>query len=45
MRRLDPRDFELQIDPADWVLGRFTPGQLKDIKNAIINLTTDDLFG
>jgi len=40
-----PRDFELQIDPADWVLGRFTPGQLQDIKNAIINLTTDDVFG
>ncbi len=30
-----PRDFDLPMDPADWVLGRFGPEQLKRINNAI----------
>lgn len=30
-----PRDFELKMDPADWVLGKFTPEQLKQITTAI----------
>ena len=30
-----PRDFESPMDPSDWVLGRFTPEQLKEIKTAI----------
>lgn len=30
-----PRDFGLQIDPSDWVLGRFTDDQLIEIKKAI----------
>ena len=30
-----PRDFECMIDPADWVLGKFTNEQLKQIKTAI----------
>ena len=30
-----PRDFELNIDPADWVLGKFTDEQLKVIDSII----------
>ena len=30
-----PRDFESPIDPADWVLGKFTNEQLKQIKSVI----------
>lgn len=30
-----PRDFELKIDPADWVLGRFTDEQLSQIQKTI----------
>lgn len=30
-----PRDFELPMDPADWVLGRFGAIQLEIIKNTI----------
>ena len=30
-----PRDFELPMDPADWVLGRFGAVQMEIIKNAI----------
>lgn len=30
-----PRDFESKMDPADWVLGRFTDEQMIEIKNAI----------
>ena len=30
-----PRDFATLMDPADWVLGKFTPAQLSDIKKAI----------
>ena len=30
-----PRDFESQINPADWVLGKFTSEQLKQIKSVI----------
>ena len=30
-----PRDFDLKIDPADWVLGRFTDEQMTDIVSAI----------
>ena len=30
-----PRDFESVIEPADWVLGKFTSEQLKQIKSVI----------
>lgn len=30
-----PRDYELPISPSDWVLGRFTPEQILQIKKAI----------
>ena len=30
-----PRDFGLPMDPADWVLGRFEPGQIDAIGRAI----------
>ena len=30
-----PRDFENPMDPADWVLGKFSPAQLSEIKTAI----------
>ena len=30
-----PRDFGLEIDPADWVLGRMTDDQMSTIKSAI----------
>ena len=30
-----PRDFANPMDPADWVLGKFTDAQLSDIKKAI----------
>jgi len=30
-----PRDFESQMDPADWVLGKFDAEQLKQIKTVI----------
>ena len=30
-----PRDFESVIEPADWVLGKFTSEQLKQIKLVI----------
>ena len=30
-----PRDFESQIDPSDWVLGKFDSEQLKQIKSVI----------
>ena len=30
-----PRDFESPINPADWVLGKFAPEQLKQIKSVI----------
>ncbi len=30
-----PRDLELKIDPADWVLGRFTDSEITAINNAI----------
>lgn len=30
-----PRDFESQIDPVDWVLGKFDTKQLKQIKEII----------
>ncbi|MDW2994707.1 MAG: aminoacyl-tRNA hydrolase [Alphaproteobacteria bacterium] len=35
-----PRDFELPIDPADWVLGNFTPEQKQAVLDVIdqINL-------
>lgn len=33
-----PRDFESMMDPADWVLGRFTPAQMDDIKKTISEL-------
>ncbi|MBP5794831.1 MAG: hypothetical protein J6W41_02340, partial [Alphaproteobacteria bacterium] len=29
------RDFENPMDPADWVLGKFSPAQLGEIKTAI----------
>lgn len=34
-----PRDFNLRMDPADWVLGEFTPEQKQDIQNAINTIT------
>lgn len=30
-----PRDFDLKIDPVDWVLGRFDDDQLSKIEDAI----------
>lgn len=30
-----PRDFELKIDPADWVLGRLSDDELTQIKSAV----------
>ncbi len=30
-----PRDFDLRIDPADWVLGRFTDAEMTAITTAI----------
>ena len=33
-----PRDFDLPIDPADWVLGRFGPLQLDKINKVIKNI-------
>lgn len=30
-----PRDFDLPIDPVDWVLGKFSDEQLNEIKKAI----------
>lgn len=32
-----PRDFDLKINPVDWVLGKFDDEQLKQIKDAITN--------
>jgi len=32
-----PRDFNLQTNPADWVLGKFDTEQLKIIKDNVIN--------
>lgn len=36
-----PRDFESPMDPSDWVLGRFTDAQLKEIKSAIDEIKLD----
>lgn len=33
-----PRDFGLPIEPADWVLGKFTDAQLNTINSVIENL-------
>lgn len=33
-----PRDFELSISPADWVLGKFTDTQMTEINNVISNI-------
>ena len=33
-----PRDFDLPMDPADWVLGKFTPTQLTEIQRTISEL-------
>ena len=33
-----PRDFDLPMDPSDWVLGKFTKEQLKTIKQVLQNL-------
>ena len=33
-----PRDYDLKIDPADWVLGRFTSDQLNKIADVISNI-------
>ncbi len=30
-----PRDLELKIDPADWVLGKFSDAEMADINRAI----------
>lgn len=34
-----PRDFESPMDPVDWVLGKFSAEQLKQIKNTIDNIS------
>ena len=34
-----PREMGLPINPADWVLGKFTPEQLTTIRNTINQLT------
>ena len=36
-----PRDFESKMDPADWVLGRFTDEQLDEIQKAIDGIKTN----
>ena len=36
-----PRDFESPMDPSDWVLGRFTDAQLKEIKSAVDEIKLD----
>ena len=36
-----PRDFESKMDPADWVLGRFTDEQLNGIQKAINDIKTN----
>lgn len=33
-----PRDFELPISPADWVLGKFTDAQMTEINKVISNV-------
>lgn len=33
-----PRDFDLPMDPADWVLGKFGPVQMDVIRNSIDNI-------
>lgn len=33
-----PRDFDLPMNPADWVLGKFGPVQLDIIRNTIENI-------
>ncbi len=33
-----PRDFDLPMNPVDWVLGRFVPEQIAAIKKVIDNL-------
>ena len=33
-----PRDFDLPMDPADWVLGKFTDEQLKSVLDLIAKL-------
>ena len=30
-----PRDFDLKMDPADWVLGKFNDDEMKQIKSVI----------
>jgi len=37
-----PRDFESPVDPADWVLGKFTSEQLKQIKSVIESIKIFD---
>lgn len=34
-----PRDYDNQMDPADWVLGKFDSEQLKQIKSVIKTIT------
>lgn len=34
-----PRDFDIPMDPVDWVLGKFTKEQLKTIKNVLDDLS------
>jgi PTH1 family peptidyl-tRNA hydrolase len=33
-----PRDYDLKIDPADWVLGRFTSEQMEKITTVISDI-------
>ncbi|MBO4672529.1 MAG: aminoacyl-tRNA hydrolase [Alphaproteobacteria bacterium] len=39
-----PRDYESRIDPADWVLGKFTTEQMADIHAVISSITEKDIF-
>jgi PTH1 family peptidyl-tRNA hydrolase len=37
-----PRDYDLKIDPADWVLGHLTKDQLDKITSAIFSIKLND---
>lgn len=34
-----PRDFEMHIDPADWVLGKFSPDHMQKISTVISEIS------
>lgn len=39
-----PRDFDLPMDPADWVLGKFSDKELTEIKKVILSCNNKYLF-